>query len=96
VQEIAHRHQSTRALTTAKLPAVTRDEWISEFARRAGADGPSVQEVRELLDLAGTAAHASERTAAPLACWIAGRTGTPLPTLLEIAAQIGDPPASAD
>jgi hypothetical protein len=68
---------------------VTRDEWISEFASRAGVDAPSVEEIRSLLDLAGRAAHASERTAAPLACWIAGRAGIPLPVLLEIAGELG-------
>jgi hypothetical protein len=28
-----------------------------------------------LLELAGIAAHASERTAAPITCWIAARAG---------------------
>ena len=53
---------------------MTRDEWIAAFAREAGVEQPSVQEIRELLDLAAAAAHASERTAAPLACWVAGRS----------------------
>jgi hypothetical protein len=53
---------------------VTRDEWIAAFAREAGVERPSTEEIRELLALAGVAAHASERTAAPLACWIAGRS----------------------
>lgn len=77
-----------------KLAAVTRDEWIAAFAREAGVEKPSVEEIRELLDLAGIAAHASERTAAPLACWIAARTGMPLPELRAIAERIS-PPASA-
>jgi hypothetical protein len=67
---------------------VTRDEWIAAFAREAGVDAPSVQEIRELLDLAGTAAHASERTAAPLACWLAGRTDVPLAQLLAAADRV--------
>lgn len=50
---------------------------------------PSTEEVRELLELAGTAAHASERTAAPLACWIAGRAGLSLEELRAIAERIG-------
>jgi len=53
---------------------MTRDEWIASFAAAAGVERPSVEEIRDLLDLAGTAAHASERTAAPIACWIAGRS----------------------
>jgi hypothetical protein len=31
--------------------------------------------VEALLDLAGTAAHASERVAAPIACYLVGRAG---------------------
>jgi len=69
---------------------VTRDEWIADFARHAGVQAPSTQEIRELLDLAGTAAHASERTAAPLACWIAGRAGLSLAELRAIAEGVGD------
>jgi Domain of unknown function (DUF6457) len=68
-----------------------RDEWIATFAREAGGEAPSVTECRQLLELAGIAAHASERTAAPLACWIAGRSGRPLSELLEHAAQIAPP-----
>lgn len=50
---------------------------------------PSPEEIRELLELAGTAAHASERTAAPLACWIAGRAGLSLQELRAIAERVG-------
>lgn len=49
---------------------------------------PSVEEIRELLDLAGTAAHASERTAAPLACWIAGQSGLSPAELRVVAERI--------
>lgn len=65
--------------------AATRDEWITAFAHEVGLSGPSLEEIRELLDLAGTAAHSSERTAAPLACWIAGRSELSLPRLRAIA-----------
>jgi hypothetical protein len=77
----------------AKLTVVTRDEWIAAFAREAGVSGPSVDEIRELLELAGTAAHASERTAAPLACWIAGRSELSLTELRAAAERIapGEP-----
>jgi Domain of unknown function (DUF6457) len=70
---------------------VTRDEWIAAFAAEAGVRRPSVEEIRELLDLAGTAAHASERTAAPLACWIAGRSGMTLADLRAAAERISPP-----
>ncbi len=67
---------------------MTRDEWIAAFAREAGVTAPSVDEIRELLDLAGTAAHASERTAAPLACWIAGQSELSLAELRTAAERI--------
>ena len=69
---------------------MTRDEWIAAFALEVGVERPSVQEIRELLDLAGQAAHASERTAAPLACWIAGRSEQGLAELLAAAGRISD------
>jgi hypothetical protein len=69
---------------------VTRDEWIAAFAREAGVQCHSPEEVRELLELAGTAAHSSERTAAPLACWIAGRAGLSLEELRALAGRIGE------
>ncbi len=81
-------HSSYPSQRATKLCGVTRDEWIAAFAREAGVDPPSVQEIRELLDLAGTAAHASERTAAPLACWLAGRTDAPLAQLLAAAERV--------
>ena len=68
---------------------MTREEWISEFAGRVGTEPPTPKEVEELLDLAAIAAHASERTAAPLACWIAGRAGSSLEEARAAARQVG-------
>ena len=68
-----------------------RDEWLAEFCERIGAEPPSKDEVAALLDLAATAAHSSERTAAPLACWVAGRSGRPASELNEIAKQVKPP-----
>lgn len=70
---------------------MTRDEWIEVFSREAGVERPTVEEIRELLELAGTAAHASERTAAPIACWIAGRSGLSLQELSAAAERIAPP-----
>ncbi len=51
------------------------DQWLAEFAALLGVSPPSPEEVNDLLALAGIAAHASERTAAPLSCWLAARAG---------------------
>ena len=65
-----------------------RDQWLAEFAERLGIEPPTKEEVTRLLDLAGTAAHSSERTAAPLACWLAGRTHKSFDELDELARSI--------
>ena len=70
---------------------MTRDEWIEAFSREAGVERPTTEEIRALLDLAGTAAHASERTAAPIACWIAGRSDLGLEELRAAAERIAPP-----
>jgi hypothetical protein len=49
-----------------------------------GADPPDAGEVEAILELAAVAAHASERTAAPVACWMAGRSGRSLEELREL------------
>jgi hypothetical protein len=67
---------------------VTRDEWITAFAAELGVDAPSADEVEAILGLAGIAAHASERTAAPVACWLGARAGAPLDRCLEVARRI--------
>jgi hypothetical protein len=68
---------------------VTAEEWIDQFAGKLGAEAPGDAEFSEILELAAEAAHSSERTAAPVACWIAGRTGKPLSELIEIAKRAG-------
>ena len=65
-----------------------RDEWIAAFAARLGVEPPDDDTVTILLELAGEAAHASERTAAPVACWLIGRTGTPPAEALAVAKQV--------
>ena len=56
----------------------TGPEWIAAFAERLGVDAPDQATVDALLELAGVAAHASERTAAPIACSLIGRAGIAL------------------
>ena len=51
--------------------AMTRDEWLEAFADSRGRRRADRGRHRALLELAGIAAHASERTAAPITCWIA-------------------------
>ncbi|MGA3218054.1 MAG: DUF6457 domain-containing protein [Acidimicrobiales bacterium] len=54
---------------------LTARDWIEQFAGKLGIAAPTEKEQSELLELAGVAAHASERTAAPITCWLAARAG---------------------
>ncbi len=64
---------------------MTAREWIDAFAAAIGTEAPDDATVEQLLTLAGVAAHGSERTAAPIACWLAGRTGLEPTAALELA-----------
>lgn len=70
---------------------MTGREWVKEFARRIEADPPTDAEFDEVLRLAAVAAHSSERVAAPVAAWMAGRAGLPLSEAVEVADGIGQP-----
>ena len=67
---------------------MTRDEWIQAFARELGVEPPTPEQAEQLLELAGTAAHSSERPAAPLACWIAGTAGASTEEFLAAAERV--------
>ena len=68
---------------------MNREEWIAEFANALGSEAPDDSTVDELLDLAAVAAHASERTSAPIACYLAGRDGRPVGELRDLADGVG-------
>jgi hypothetical protein len=59
------------------MAPMTRDLWIERFAAALGVEAPDADTIETLLAMAGVAAHASERTAAPVACWLLGRAGAP-------------------
>ena len=62
--------------------------WIAAFAGVLGVDAPDQAAIDTLLDLAGVAAHASQRTAAPIACYLVGQAGLDADTALELARQV--------
>ena len=67
---------------------MTREEWVRAFCTELGVEAPTAEEEAQLLELASIAAHSSERPAAPLACWAAGKTGRSPGELREIARAI--------
>jgi hypothetical protein len=68
--------------------AADRRTWIDRYAQALGVAPPSEDDVEALLALAGAAAHASERTAAPLSCWLAALAGVPAREALRVAEEL--------
>jgi hypothetical protein len=63
-------------------------EWLAAFAERLGTEPPTTEEFKTLLELAGEAAHSSERVAAPVACWVAAKAGVGPEEALKLAREI--------
>jgi hypothetical protein len=64
------------------------NEWLAAFAERLGTKPPTTEEFKRILDIAGAAAHSSERVAAPAATWVAARAGVDLDEALRIAREL--------
>ncbi len=64
--------------------------WLERFAAKVGVPSPTAEEQDLLLALAGVAAHASERTAAPISCWLAARSHLPLAEAAQAARQLSE------
>jgi hypothetical protein len=67
---------------------VTAKEWIDAYAAELGVEPPTEEEFKAILELAAEAAHASERVAAPVACWLAAGAGTSLEDAMETARRV--------
>jgi hypothetical protein len=72
-------------------PDMDPTEWIAAFAERLGLDPPDAATTATLLDVAGVAAHASQRTAAPIACWLIGRAGLDADAAMALARRVSGP-----
>jgi hypothetical protein len=69
-------------------------EWVAAYAEQLGIEQPTATEFTAILDLAAEAAHASDRLAAPIACWLAAKADRSLDESLARARAIA-PPADA-
>jgi len=67
---------------------MTVEEFLAAFAAEIGVPAPSEEDAAALLEVASIAAHASQRTAAPLACWMGGASGIPVADLLAAAQRV--------
>ena len=76
-------------MTDAPLPSGRA--WIAAFAAALGVDAPDDATFDALLSLAGTAAHSSERIAAPIACFLAAKAGIDIDRAQTIASSLSVP-----
>lgn len=59
-------------------------EWLATYAAELGVAPPDEETVERLLELAGIAAHSSERIAAPITTWLVGVAGLDVERALEL------------
>jgi len=68
------------------------DDWLDRFALALGVAPLDTSEVEAILDLAREVAHGTERKNAPLAAWLAGRSGAGATAALDVARRTLPPP----
>jgi hypothetical protein len=64
------------------------EQWIEAYAAGLGLPAPSEADREAVLQLASVAAHASERRAAPIACWLAAQAGVSLDEAIVLAQEL--------
>jgi hypothetical protein len=64
---------------------LTAEDWLTAFAEEIGVPAPNREQMDEILRLAAVAAHASERIAAPIACYLTGTAGRSLEDAIAVA-----------
>lgn len=64
------------------------NDWLAAYAEKLGIAAPTKDELKAVLDLAGVAAHSSQRIAAPVATWMAGKAGKDLDEAMRLAQQV--------
>ena len=64
------------------------NDWLAAYADKLGLPAPTKDELNDVLDLAGEAAHSSQRIAAPVATWLAGRAGLSLDEAMRLAREV--------
>jgi hypothetical protein len=69
-------------------------EWIAAYAEQLGTEPPTTDELKAILDLSAEAAHASERIAAPVACWLSAKAGRSLEESLALAQEVTRDPGA--
>jgi hypothetical protein len=71
-------------------------DWLAAYAEKLGVQPPTTEELKTVLDVAGEAAHSSQRIAAPVATWLVGKAGIGLDEALRLAQEVEIPEADSD
>ncbi len=87
-------NKTYRVSVTRHNRPVNAKEWIAAYARRLGSEPPTADEFKIILELAGEAAHGSERVAAPVACWVTAKAGCSLEDALAGARAVSRGPSA--
>ena len=72
------------------------EHWIEAFAAALGQPPPPAEQREAVLKLASVAAHASERRAAPIACWLAAASEVSLDEAIVLAQELSGGPDVPD
>lgn len=72
-----------------RVARVNAKEWLAAYAQKLGIEPPTTDEFKAVLDLAGEAAHSSDRVSAPVACWLAAKAGVGLEEAMALAREVG-------
>ena len=83
-----HTHTLSPENTKQGSQAMNAKEWVAAYAGQLGVEPPTAAEFTAILDLAAEAAHASDRIAAPVACWLAAKAGRSLDEGLALAREL--------
>ena len=75
---------------SSQAEARTAGDWIASFADALGVEAPDQDTVDTLLEIAGVAAHSSERVAAPIACYLLGAAGMSPDNGMAIATRVAE------
>ncbi len=68
--------------------APTAREWLAQLATELGIEQLDEGDIADILELAGIAAHVSERQAAPLSCWLAASAGRSAEEALQVTRKV--------
>ncbi len=71
------------------MPPPEPEAFARAFAERIGEQPLSTEQFNAVLDLAGAAARASARQAAPVCCWLAAAAGVSPEEAQELATALG-------